>query len=154
MEEKEKDITTGEKRPRRPMRVLMAIDVSPISDIVIKRSGQFARLTPCELTVLTVVENVIHQDSMPDDPLLRGKMKEAEEIVSRAAQTLESYGVECTTRCAVGPIDAEIVRFAEEGDFDCIFLGSRGLGGIKRMLLGSVADLVIRHAHCIVVVVR
>jgi nucleotide-binding universal stress UspA family protein len=154
MEEKDKENAAGEKRPRRPMRVLMAIDASTISDIVIKRGGQFAKLTPCELTVLTVVEHVIHQDGFSDDPLWREKMKEAEEIVAKAAEVLASYGVECTTRCAVGPIDAEIVRIAKEGDFDCIFLGSRGLGGIKRMLLGSVADLVIRHAHCIVVVVR
>lgn len=154
MEERETDTTAEEKRPRRPMRVLMAIDASAISDIVIKRSGQFARLTPCELTVLTVVEHVIHHDSVPDDPVFRGKMKEAEAIVAKAAETLASYGVACTTQCAIGPIDAEILRIAKEGNFDCIFLGSRGLGGIKRILLGSVADLVIRHAHCIVVVVR
>ena len=48
MEEKANDATTGEKRPRRPMSVLMAIDASAISDIVIKRSGQIARLTPSE----------------------------------------------------------------------------------------------------------
>lgn len=154
MEERDKENAAGEKRPRRPMRVLMAIDASAISDIVIKRSGQFAKLTPCELTVLTVVEHVIHHEGFSDDPLLREEMKEAEEVVAKAAKTLESFGVECTTRCAVGPIDAEIVRIAKEENFDCIFLGSRGLGGIKRMLLGSVADLVIRHAHCIVVVVR
>lgn len=154
MQEKETDTNAEEKRPRRPMRILMAIDASPISDIVIKRSGQFVKLTPCELTVLTVVENVIHHDSVPDDPVLRAKMKEAEATVAKAAETLAHYGVQCTTRCAIGPIDEEIVRIAKEGDFDCIFIGSRGLGGIKRMLLGSVADLVIRHAHCIVVVVR
>ena len=54
----------------------------------------------------------------------------------------------------IGPIAAEVLRVAEEGKYNGIWIGSRGYGGIKRMLLGSVADNVIRHAHCSVVVVR
>ena len=54
----------------------------------------------------------------------------------------------------MGPVAAEIVRIAEEEGFTSIFMGSRGNRGLKRMLLGSVADDVIRHAHCPVTVIR
>ena len=48
----------------------------------------------------------------------------------------------------------EIVALAEELGADLIVMGSRGLGGVRRALMGSVSDSVVRHAHCPVLVVR
>ena len=48
----------------------------------------------------------------------------------------------------------QIVNLAEEIRAGLIVLGSRGLGGIRRALMGSVSDSVVRHAHCPVLVVR
>ena len=48
----------------------------------------------------------------------------------------------------------EIVALAEEIGAGLIVMGSRGLGGIRRALIGSVSDSVVRHAHCPVLVVR
>lgn len=146
-----------EEKNRRKLKVLVAIDSSEISNIVIKRSGQFAKVTDCDLTVLNVVEPL--PGSYAEMPgaiadFTRSKKEEAEEIVAKAQRTLKHYGVECKTQVGVGPVAAEIVEVAEEGNFDVVFVGSRGFGGIKRMLLGSVADDVIRHAHCSVTVVR
>ena len=50
--------------------------------------------------------------------------------------------------------DAEIVALAEDLGVGLIVMGSRGLGGIRRALMGSVSDAVVRHAHCPVMVVR
>jgi nucleotide-binding universal stress UspA family protein len=47
-----------------------------------------------------------------------------------------------------------IVETAEKMDFDLIVLGSRGLGRLNRLLLGSVADGVLHNAHCPVLIVR
>jgi nucleotide-binding universal stress UspA family protein len=55
---------------------------------------------------------------------------------------------------AVGKPDKEIVRLAGELDADIVVLGSRGLGAVGRVLLGSVSDSVVRHAWCSVLVVR
>ena len=46
------------------------------------------------------------------------------------------------------------MRLAEELDAGLIVVGSRGLGGVRRALIGSVSDSVVRHAHCQVLVVR
>jgi nucleotide-binding universal stress UspA family protein len=50
--------------------------------------------------------------------------------------------------------DQAIVRLAEEIGAGLIVMGSRGLGGVRRALMGSVSDSVVRHAHCPVMVVR
>jgi len=53
-----------------------------------------------------------------------------------------------------GKPEAEITAVAEEIGAGLIVVGSRGLGGIRRALLGSVSDAVVRHPHCPVSVVR
>jgi nucleotide-binding universal stress UspA family protein len=50
--------------------------------------------------------------------------------------------------------DEAIVHLAEEIDAGMIVIGSRGFGGMKRALMGNIADSVVRHAHCPVLVVR
>lgn len=53
-----------------------------------------------------------------------------------------------------GAVGEGLVYFADENKVSAIVIGSRGLTGLKRVLLGSVADYVIRNAHCNVIVIR
>ena len=55
---------------------------------------------------------------------------------------------------AVGHPESEILRIAEEIGADLVVVGSRGLGPLGRVLMGSVSESVVRHAHCSVLVVR
>lgn len=52
-----------------------------------------------------------------------------------------------------GPVE-EIVTLAEETGAGLILLGSRGLGGVGRALMGSVSEFVARYTHCPVLVLR
>ncbi len=54
----------------------------------------------------------------------------------------------------MGRPDKEIVALANELNAGLIAMGSRGMSGIRRALMGSVSDSVVRHAHCPVLVVR
>ncbi len=53
-----------------------------------------------------------------------------------------------------GRVDEEIVDLAESLGIGLIVMGSRGRGRIRRALMGSVSDSVVRHAHCPVTIVR
>jgi nucleotide-binding universal stress UspA family protein len=76
-------------------------------------------------------------------------------FLDERARSLRDEGVEVGyAHLALGDPDKEIVRFAEDERADLIVLGSRGLGRLRRALLGSVSDSVVRHAHCPVLVVR
>jgi nucleotide-binding universal stress UspA family protein len=71
----------------------------------------------------------------------------AELMRSEGAKTVEPH-------LMLGRPDAAIVWLAEEIGAGPVVVGSRGLGGMRRALIGSVSDSVVRHAHCPVMVVR
>jgi nucleotide-binding universal stress UspA family protein len=89
--------------------------------------------------------------------------KEAEESVKKQAQQfvdeqlnqLEADGGSVAQSYArMGRPDEAIVTLADELGAGLIVMGSRGMGRIRRALMGSVSDSVVRHAHCPVMVVR
>ena len=85
-----------------------------------------------------------------------------EAVESRARERLEeivrrieaSGGVVRRSHLKGGEPDAEIVALGEEIGAGLIVMGGRGLGGMRRALIGGVSDSVVRHAHCPVMVVR
>ncbi|HET6662470.1 MAG TPA: universal stress protein [Rubrobacter sp.] len=72
----------------------------------------------------------------------------------RVERIREAGGSVAQTHIREGETAAEIVALAEELEVGLITIGSRGLGGVRRMLMGNVSDSVVRHAHCPVMVVR
>ncbi len=87
----------------------------------------------------------------------------AEETVKGEAQQLLDTQVEqikaaggtvAETHVRLGRPAQEIVNLADKIAAGLIVMGSRGLGGVRRALMGSVSDSVVRHAHCPVLVVR
>lgn len=75
-------------------------------------------------------------------------------VTGRTAVPFKERGIAYETCHEVGNAAAEILRVAEREKADLIVLGSRGLGGVKAFLLGSVSDRVAHHAHCPVLIVR
>lgn len=78
----------------------------------------------------------------------------AESLLERAARVVRSKGVEVETHASEGQPAEVIINVADQEKADLIVVGSRGLTGIKRYLLGSVSSKVSEHAHCSVMIVR
>ena len=68
--------------------------------------------------------------------------------------TLAASGVAAETLLKVGNPVEEIITAAQDGHFDVILVGIRGMGAVERFLIGSVADRLVRHATVPVLVVR
>ena len=85
---------------------------------------------------------------------LEGARDDAEELLEAAVDLAAEHGRQVETERTVGrPADA-ITEFAEDEDVDGIVMGSHGRSGLTRVLLGSVAETVVRRAPCPVTVVR
>jgi len=63
-------------------------------------------------------------------------------------------GVRCSRHLVVGAPSTEIAKFAEEHDIDMIVLGTHGRTGLTRVLMGSVAEAVVRKAPCPVLTLK
>lgn len=141
--------------------VLVATDLSDSADEAIRQGDRFARLSGGKLVVCHVVHEALR--SSPMFPQLVGQDMEAViHAESRAAADVEDRVVALTGRAAgefevrieSGAADAEILRIAEDVCATLIVTASRGLTGIARLLLGNVAERVVRYAHCPVLVAR
>jgi len=85
------------------------------------------------------------------DELLRS---DAEDAVSLVEAVGDDHDVPVETAIVDGSPSAEIVRYAEDADCDLVVMGTHGRGGIDRLLLGSVAEKVVRASSVPVLTVR
>jgi nucleotide-binding universal stress UspA family protein len=81
-------------------------------------------------------------------------LEDARRIVDEARATLAPRGFDIETDVVIGSPKEEIPRIAREWNADLVVVGARGLGRIKRFLLGSVSLAVARHVSCPVLVVK
>jgi nucleotide-binding universal stress UspA family protein len=143
-----------------PTRILLATDGSEEAELAALRAVELAQSTDSELHVVHVGVVPIFLKCYPGTLGYYGKLYEQIEEVSRELLRKQSWQVQAAggavagTHLRMGEVALEIVALAEELGAGLIVMGSRGLGGVRRALMGSVSDSVVRHAHCPVLVVR
>jgi nucleotide-binding universal stress UspA family protein len=128
------------------MKILVGIDGSGHSYDTLKYAISEAKSKKAKLTaVLSRVEEKTSEGAIQD----RG-------IIERVEKIMQDEGIEPDAHLLVRGFSpaVDIVKFAEENNYDQIIVGSHGLSGITRILLGSVADEVVHKAHCPVTVFR
>jgi nucleotide-binding universal stress UspA family protein len=91
--------------------------------------------------------------SLPQNYLLDMK-QEAERALDRLFPDAAQKGRKVVRAFRTGSPYVEIVTYASENDIDLIILGTHGRGAIAHMLLGSIAEKVVRKAPCPVLTVR
>lgn len=153
------------------MNVLLAIDLSSGADRAVQRV--IGRPWPAEtrIRVLTVIEQSLaeapHGVEVPSAPLgdvppwPEGTLRtipmleaEARTFVELAVAGLASHGLAAESVVRTGTAGREIVAEAEAWGADLVIVGASRHGAVMRLLLGSAADYVVRHAPCSVEVVR
>ena len=105
--------------------------------------------------VPVVAPYVISVEAAPDmAEVVKEAVEEQQATLSCAEHLFRKENIPVRTLAESGHAVEVITRVAEQEKADLIVLGSRGLGGFKRFLLGSVSDGVSHHAHCPVLIVR
>ena len=143
------------------MKILLAIDESEFSEAAVKM--MIAQNAPpnTEVRVLHVLEPpslLMGREMGGYDPEFEAVWSalrdEAKALVEKTTTILRTAGYQVTPALEEGDPKSKIVDLAAEWKADLIVLGSHGRKGLRRFLMGSVAESVARHASCSVEIVR
>ena len=143
-----------------PNRILLAIDDSEEAALAAQKAVVLANGTDSEL-------HLVHVGQLPNflmnDPDIMGFYRklyddieqESLEILWRLTWEVKAAGGDVAgAHLRMGNVAEEIVELAKEVQADLIVMGSRGHGGLRRAIEGSISDVVVRRAACAVMTVR
>jgi nucleotide-binding universal stress UspA family protein len=140
-----------------PTRILVATDGSREAQLALTTAADLAKSTDSELHVVHVgeVPLVYHPERHAYQAEYEEHEKEAQQLLESQMQRIEGASpTEAQAHLRMGRADEEIVELAQSIDAGLIVMGSRGQGRLRRALVGSVSESVVRHAHCPVTIVR
>ncbi len=144
-----------------PAKILLAIDGSEEAALAAQAATELSKETGSEAHVTYVLpapeELVGHHwySAEVRESVLEQAQSEAQQFLEGRAEELRAEGAKIVdTHLSTGEPDKEIIRLSEEIGATMIVMGIRGLGAVRRALMGSVSDSVVRHAHCPVIVMR
>jgi nucleotide-binding universal stress UspA family protein len=131
-------------------RILVPYDFSDASADAIRHAAAWADALDGEITLLHVVEPVVYPefysvDILPDNLMMRLTTRSEEALGEAAAELLD--GRASSTLVEVGRAADTIVNLADPERFDLVVMATRGLSGLEHVLLGSVAESVLRRCR-------
>jgi nucleotide-binding universal stress UspA family protein len=142
------------------VKLLVTTDGSDHSLKTVEKAIELAIPLKAEVTVLSVVQNVpIHvfpegfstQEYLSIEKKLE---KNAKDLLAQAEQKFKENGLKVDTIIGMGNPADFICKVADEEDYDIVILGSRGLGGFKQLILGSVSNKVAHFVKKSVLIVK
>lgn len=140
-------------------RILLPTDGSRYADKSEKHALALADAFGAEIIALSVAENAFPVNlsgketvSEIHDLLERESLENLKRVEKLRDE--EGYDVKITTKAAQGSPAKVILKTIEEEDIDLVVMGSSGKSGIDILLMGSVADKVVRSAKCSVLVIH
>ncbi|MGL5452338.1 MAG: universal stress protein [Aeromonas sp.] len=136
--------------------LLCPVDFSTMSNVVLDYAVFMAQTHQAELTLVHVIEQLQGFDSYKI--LHMTAVDIAQEMERQASAQLQdlvaSLPIPAHFEVRFGRAADEVVLQAKEDGIDLIVMGSHGRSGLSHLLMGSVAESVVRHASCPVLVVR
>jgi universal stress protein A len=139
-------------------KILCAVDFSDPSREALRAAAELARTSQATLILIHVWQAPLWMTDygiqLPSDALLEARGAEESKLASWKAEAHELGAGDVTTRLVRGVPWDEIVSAARDDQaIDLIVVGTHGRTGVRRALIGSVAERVVRHAPCTVMVV-
>jgi nucleotide-binding universal stress UspA family protein len=153
-----------------PTKILLATDGSSEAQLATQTAVDLGQKTDSELHIIHVLDvdpgDLLYPDAIDPEgvelpnPILEEELERSfeqrgREMLDAEVERVHSAGATVAqAHLMMGEVAREIVHLAKNLGAGLIVTGSRGRGGIRRALMGSVSDSVVRHAHCPVLVVR
>jgi nucleotide-binding universal stress UspA family protein len=142
--------------------ILVPLDGSPLAEDVLRTAARMARLWQAKISLVRVVHPVLigTDPALPlpttyDEQLTRLEVLAAQQYLDGIVHWLRNEGVESSTKVILGgPTADTILQLARSEPVSLIALATHGRGGMSRLVLGSVADQLIRDADVPVLALR
>ena len=145
-------------------KILIAIDKSGYKDKITSYAIILAKSLGANVTAIHVIDNASlgavgnmmgYYRGGSAEEYQMALSKQAEEYLNETRILFEKEGINTTTEVVIKNSAAEgIINYAKDNNIDLILVGTKGLTGISRFLMGGVANSVIAHAHCPVIAIR
>lgn len=140
-------------------RVAVALDTSPESRYALRWALTIARRANCPLELVRVAVPDIHgtelyTEAVLSDAEVEQRRREAEQDLRNVADEAASEGVRATPVILEGEVPSTLADHLRDSDVDLAVMTTHDRGRLDRLLLGSVSDSVMRHAHIPVLLVR
>ncbi|MFA4850179.1 MAG: universal stress protein [Methanoregula sp.] len=137
-------------------KILIATDGSERNRAAVEEALQIGRVCGSKVFAAYVLDVGVFESASTDGAVIRDTwtviQREADAALDRVRTMAD--GVNLETVILEGKPAAEIVKFSAEKGIDLIVIGTQGKRGFERLLLGSVAEHVVRSATCKVLVVK
>jgi nucleotide-binding universal stress UspA family protein len=135
-------------------KILVPLDGSRNSSIGLDKAIYIARQCGATITGIHVVS--IYPQHLGDlvTPLKAKLLQDAIKFMEKAKVVCAQNGIVFHHKILYGEAKLEIIDFVKQNKYDLIVMGSRGLGGVKEALLGSVSNAIVHKSHVPVLVVK
>ena len=147
------------KRARKLKKILVAVDFSASSVAAVKQALDVATRFDAQILLLHVLHDPaeapgFYSSKKAGKKVLKNMEQAASEMMAEFVDQHLKKWQKVEARIAPGLPAEQVVRLADTERVDLVVMGTRGQGGLKRLMLGSVADKVIRACSCPVLSVR
>ena len=154
-------MSSGEQRIKK---ILIAVDKSGYKDKIVAYAFDLAKAMGSEIAAIHVIDKAslgavgdllgyyrggkieVYQEEMKN---------QSQKLLNEVREKAEPLGVKVSTEVLVGSsVAVTIIDYAKDHDVDLVIIGTKGMTGVQKFLLGNVANNVIANAHCPVLAIR
>ena len=133
--------------------IIVALDISGASKKGLDTAINLAKLTDAKITCVTAI--VVYPTLAATVVNYRKFLtKKAETMLDSTKKYCEKQDIQFTSKVLQGNPSSEITKFAEKQKADMIVIGSKGLGGMKGKIFGSVVNSIVHESKVSVLVVK
>ncbi len=135
-------------------KILVCCDGSKYSERAITHACNLAKNDGSSLSLIYVVDRSVGLDLFDRREYLMILKNYGAKVLKKARWIASQKGVKAKTVLKEGKVANEIVKYAKKGNFRLIVVGSKGLGAVSRLFLGSVSTNLAQHSLCSVLIVK
>ena len=140
-------------------KILVPLDGSELAESILPQVVPLAKCMDAEIVLLRIVSLPVSAYLVATDPRLAIDIREdaegdAFDYLNGIAAKLRAEGIKSSVEIGTGVVAETIQDFAKNSRVDLIAMSTHGRGGLARLMIGSVADHLVRNSHLPVLLIR